>query len=64
MTEGMQEATAYALEEVMIISSIMIRLTRASMAAGEPVVGPELNWLAEQLDRAMAEAMPSPYALN
>jgi hypothetical protein len=64
MTEAELAAVEYGLEEVSLISSIIMRLAKAAVATGEPVVGPELVWLAKQLDRAALAAKPSEFTLN
>jgi hypothetical protein len=64
MSDLRQDAIARATEEVTIITSVIIRLTKAAMASGEAVAGPELDWLAEQLDRAVAAAESGETTIN
>jgi hypothetical protein len=42
-----------AVREIAIISTIMIRLAKSAVIMGETIEGPELMWLAEQLDKAV-----------
>jgi hypothetical protein len=44
------------MEEVTIISAIIMRIAKSAIALGEKIEGPELKWLSEQLDRAAASA--------
>jgi hypothetical protein len=42
-----------AIQEIAIISAIMIRLAKSAVVLGEKIEGPELMWLAEKLDHAV-----------
>jgi len=42
-----------AMQEIAIISAIMIRLAKSAIVLGETIEGPELMWLAEKLDKAV-----------
>jgi hypothetical protein len=47
------ESVEHAMQEIAIISTIMIRLAKSAIILGETIDGPELMWLATQLDRAV-----------
>ena len=56
MSDTDRDAAKNAMEEVTIISSIIMRLAKSAIAMGEKIEGPELIWLSEQLDKAVATA--------
>lgn len=47
-----RKLAGHRLDEVSIISSIILQLANSAVNQGKTIDGPALSWLAEQLDKA------------